>query len=316
MNLTPTLTFLVEYLNLPEAVGDPDARWETFQLQHLNNPSLFAIELKARQVGWSWLAAAESVANACLYPKSTSIFVSINQEEAAEKIRYAHIIMEALDREVRPNLNINNKLELETHKGSRLISHPCRPPRGKAKAHVYLDEFAHYPNDKLIYQAALPMVTKGGKIRIGSSPMGARGMFWEIYTESMKKYPGYSKDAIPWWVNLSMSKDVDQATLEAEAMPTDDRVMKFGTERLIQLYENMTLEDFQQEYECAWLDETVSWIDWDLIKRNQKTEDDMWRRRAKGVDDAFMAINEVFGMIRDGHVGRYPRGRHGHRSHS
>jgi phage FluMu gp28-like protein len=302
VNLTPTLTFLVEYLNLPEAVGDPDARWETFQLQHLNNPSLFAIELKARQVGWSWLAAAESVANACLYPKSTSIFVSINQEEAAEKIRYAHIIMEALDREVRPNLNINNKLELETHKGSRLISHPCRPPRGKAKAHVYLDEFAHYPNDKLIYQAALPMVTKGGKIRIGSSPMGARGMFWEIYTESMKKYPGYSKDAIPWWVNLSMSKDVDQATLEAEAMPTDDRVMKFGTERLIQLYENMTLEDFQQEYECAWLDETVSWIDWDLIKRNQKTEDDMWRRRAKGVDDAFMAINEVFGMIRDGHV--------------
>lgn len=187
--LTNTLAFLVEYLNLPEAVGDPDAKWETFQLKHLNNPSLLAIELKARQVGWSWLAAAEAVASACLEPRTPHIFVSINQEEAAEKIRYAKQIIEALDKEARPRLIRDNAYELELPNGSRMISHPCRPPRGKARAKIYLDEFAHYPNDKEIYQAALPAISKGGSVRIGSSPLGARGTFWEIFTESLGKYP-------------------------------------------------------------------------------------------------------------------------------
>ena len=304
MNLSPALTFLIEYLNLPEAVGDPDATWETFQLKHLNNPSLLAIELKSRQVGWSWLAAAESVAISCLYPRTPSIFVSINQEEAGEKIRYAKQIMEALDREVRPNLIIDNRLELELPNGSRLISHPCRPPRGKAKAHIYLDEFAHYPNDKVIYGAALPVLTKGGKIRIGSSPLGARGMFWEIYTQTIKTYPGYVRESIPWWEIGSLSKDVPTAILEAPAMPTEDRVRRFGTERLIQLYENMPLEDFQQEYECAWLDETVSWIDWDLIKRNQSmaAEEKLWYAKVKGVNEAMMAVNDVWEQVKRGTI--------------
>lgn len=309
--LSPSFTFLIEYLNLPEAVGDPDATWETFQLKHLNNPSLLAIELKSRQVGWSWLAAAESVATACLYPKSTSIFVSINQEEAAEKIRYSKQIIEALDRDVRPKLLMDNQMALETTNGSRLISHPCRPPRGKAKAHIYLDEFAHYPNDRVIYQAALPTLTKGGKIRIGSSPLGARGMFWEIYTESMKKYPGYIRDSIPWWQIGALCKKIEEAEALAPGMPTEERVYVYGSERLIQLYDNMPLEDFQQEYECAWLDETVSWIDWDLIKRNQqlaiqdadnKNNEKIkhWYARAKGIDAALMAINNVAEQVING----------------
>lgn len=304
MNLTPTLAFLVEYLNLPEAVGDPDARWETFQLKHLNNYSLLAIELKSRQVGWSWLAAAEAVAHGAIEKRATSIFVSINQEEAAEKIRYALQIIEALDREAKPKLIKNNALSLEFQNGSRLMSHPCRPVRGKAKARVYLDEFAHYPNDKEIYQSALPVITKGGSIRMGSSPMGARGKFWEIYTESMQKYPGYIRDAIPWWSVGAMCKDTDTANEIASELTTDERVYAFGTDRLVQIYENMVLEDFQQEYECAWLDETVSWIDWDLIKRNQvlASEEKLISFRAKGVDAAMQIIDTTMRSSIDGHI--------------
>lgn len=304
MNLTPTLAFLVEYLNLPEAVGDPDAKWETFQLKHLNNPSLLAIELKARQVGWSWLAAAEAVASGAIEKRSTSIFVSINQEEAAEKIRYAKQIIEALDREARPKLKKDNTLELEFENGSRLMSHPCRPVRGKAKAKVYLDEFAHYPNDKEIYQSALPVITKGGSIRIGSSPMGARGKFWEVYTESMQKFPGYIRDAIPWWSVGAMCKDVETANEIASELTTEERVYAFGTDRLIQIFENMVLEDFQQEYECAWLDEAVSWIDWELIKRNQvlASQEKLLFFRAKSVDAAMQIINRTARASIDAHI--------------
>lgn len=304
MNLTPALTFLVEYLNLPEAVGDPDANWETFQLAHLNNPSLLAIESKSRQVGWSWLAAAESVATAILFKRTPHIFVSINQEEAGEKIRYAKGVIEALDREVRPRLIIDNRFELELFNGSRLISHPCRPPRGKARARVYLDEFAHYPNDRQVYQAALPILSKGGVLRIGSSPLGARGMFWEIFSESLRRYPGYVRAAIPWWSTTSMCKDMDTAIIEAPGMLTEERVYRFGTDRLIQLYENMLLEDFQQEYELEWLDEAISWIDWDLIKRNQvlAAEEKLWYRKVKGVDQGLMAISDVAEQVKRGYI--------------
>jgi phage FluMu gp28-like protein len=304
VNLSPTLAFLVEYLNLPEAVGDPDATWEVFQLKHLNNPSLLDIEVKARQVGWSWLAAAESVASACLYPRTPHIFVSINQDEAGEKIRYAKQVIECLDKEVRPVLITDNDYELETSTGSRLISHPCRPPRGKAKAKIYLDEFAHYPNDRQIYQAAVPILSKGGMIRIGSSPLGARGMFWEIYTENLRKFPGYTRSIIPWWMVRALCNDSKTAALLAPSMVTDERVHAFGSARLIQIFENMLLEDFQQEYECSWLDEAVSWIDWELIKRNQTlaAQERHWYRKVTGMESALDAIQDVAEEVRTGRI--------------
>jgi len=185
---SPEAVFLVEYLDLPAATDDPDARWESFQIQFLNNVGLFGIDGKCRQAGWSFISAARAIAKSILTKRLPSIFVSTTQEEAAEKIRYGKQIIEALDRDVRPRIIIDNKLELELVTGSRLISHPCRPPRGKPRADVYLDEFAHYPNDKKIYAAAVPVTTRGGSIRIGSTPLGATGVFWEIFDDVSKTH--------------------------------------------------------------------------------------------------------------------------------
>lgn len=293
--ISDRLTFLIENLNLPEAVGDEEAGWETFQLQHINNPSIMSIDLKSRQVGWSWNSAADAVGDACTRKRSTSIFVSINQEEAAEKIRYAKQIMEALDPGVKPRLVIDNRFELEFENGSRLVSHPCRPVRGKARARVYLDEFAHYPNDREIYQSAVPVVSKGGVLRIGSSPFGAQGLFWDIYTQNSKQYPGYRRRAIPWWTIRAFCKNVKRASIEAPGMSTHDRVMKFARRRMVDIYENMVLDDYQQEYECAWVDEAVSWIDWAMIKKNQSTDAEgrLVYRTVSGTDAALRAVDEL-----------------------
>lgn len=300
MNLSQRATFLIEYLDLAEAVGDPDARWEAFQLRHLNNHTLLGIERKARQVGWSWLTAAEAVADGVLNARATNIFVSINQEEAGEKIRYAKQIIESLDQDVRPRLIIDNRLELEFQNGSRLISHPCRPVRGKPKARIYLDEFAHYPKDKEIYSAALPATTKGGYLRIGSSPLGAGGMFWEIYAEKIRAYPGFKRGYVPWWVVRALCRDVEQAIALAPTMLTEERVRAFGTQRIIEIFENMPLEDFQQEYECAWVDESVAWITWDEIKRNQS--EDMICLQGAGKESAFAVIEQLAGLVVSGKV--------------
>ena len=129
-----------------------DARWEAFQIDHLDDEKTFRIETKSRQIAWSWISAAEAVAEAHAdlwgdQPRD-SIFVSIKTEEAAEKIRYARRIYDSL-KERSPigssmhRITRDGQLHLEFSNGARLNSLPAVPPRGRARANVYLDEFAH-----------------------------------------------------------------------------------------------------------------------------------------------------------------------------
>jgi phage FluMu gp28-like protein len=302
--ITPAAAFLFEYLDLPAATGSPGATWEPFQYSLLNYPGMLAITNKSRQVGWSWLAAADAVAWACVQPRTTAIFVSINQDEAGEKIRYANQIIEAIDLDKRPRKLIDNRFEIEFRNGSRLISHPCRPVRGKARARIYLDEFAHYAEDRVIYQSALPVLSKGGVMRIGSSPLGAGGLFWEIYTQTIRAYPGYHRWRIPWWLIGSLCTDVQAAAREAPAMETEQRVRRFGSPRLQEIYDNLPLEDFWQEYECSWVDESIAWIDWALIRRNQGLAQAglLWSRSTRTPDQALEAIEELAEQIEERQV--------------
>jgi phage FluMu gp28-like protein len=269
--LTDRAQLLTEHLNLPGATGVEDARWERFQVAHLNDDSTFRIEDKSRQIAWSWIIAAEAVADAILDNRS-SIFVSINKEEAKEKIRYAKSVFENLEGIHKPKIKTDNQLELEFEDGARLISHSSRPPRGKARMNVYLDEFAHVQHDRQIYTAALPVISKGGRLRMGSSPMGASGVFWEIFTESMRPYPGYTRRRTPWWEIEAFCLNVTEARNLAPTMFTADRVEMFGKDRIKAIYSNILLEDFQQEYEAEFVDETTAWISWEEIKQNQGDE--------------------------------------------
>jgi phage FluMu gp28-like protein len=266
--LTDRAQLLTEHLNLAGATGVEDARWERFQVAHLNCDSLFRLENKSRQIAWSWIIAAEAVAEAILDTRS-SIFVSINKEEAKEKIRYAKAVFENLEGIQLPKLKADNQFDLEFDNGARLISHSSRPPRGKPRMNIYLDEFAHVQHDRAIYRAAVPVVTKGGRVRIGSSPMGASGVFWEIDTQAIKAYPGYARRCTPWWDIEAFCLNVSEARKLAPRMLTAERVEMFGRERIQAIYANVLLEDFQQEYEATYVDEATAWITWDEITANQ-----------------------------------------------
>lgn len=305
--LTDKAAFARDFLDLPAAAQVDGARWEQFQVSFLNNSTRFGIDVKARQIAWSFTAALDAVTDGILNPGTLHLFVSINQDEAQEKIRYAKAIIQALDEPVRPQLVHDSLTSLEFVSGSRLISHPCRPPRGKPQARIYLDELAHYPEgrDREIYRAALPATTKGdGYVRIGSSPLGARGLFWEIVTEALRPYPGYTgqRRLIPWWHVQALCRDVRAARDLAPALSTEERVRAFGTPALVEIYENMFLEDFQQEYECAWVDEAVAWISWEIIQRNQDTGLRWWA--AKGVDQARAVLAEVLQAVATGAIER------------
>jgi phage FluMu gp28-like protein len=145
--------------------------------------------------------------------------------------------------------------------------------------------------------------------------LGARGLFWEIMTQSMKKWPGFKRVVTPWWAVTYFCTDVKQALIDAPMMVTEMRVRAFGTPVLNQIFDNMFLEDFQQEYECMWVDETTSWLSWDIIKRNQ--DPNLTWVHATNVDEALAAVDTIRGLIRSGRVepvfvGGVDIGRHRH----
>lgn len=297
---TERAQFLVDNLDLEEATGFPGARWEHFQLAHLQDDSTFRCEVKSRQIAWSWLSAAEAVADGLLN-KTGSVFVSINLDEAKEKIRYAKNVIAALPVSMRPELITDNRTELEFDNGSRLLSLPATAPRGKAQMNVYLDEFAHVRDATIIYTAALPMITKGNRrLRMASSPMGASGRFWEVASEGLRKYPGYNRKSTPWWQVQAFCTNVQEAFKLAPAMPTAHRVDLFGNDRIKAIYANMPEEDFQQEYEGIFNDESTAWITWEEIKAAQAVAPTcyMAESRTALTDSIDNAIDELVEAVR------------------
>ncbi len=302
--LSERAEFLIDNLDLEEATGVDGARWEHFQLDHLCDDSPFRIEVKSRQIAWSWLSAAEAICYAILRGEDT-VFVSINQDEASEKIVYGKRIYNALKVGGLPRITRDSLTDLEFENGARLTSLTGRAPRGRARSHVRLDEFCFVQNDRQIYAATLPIIAKGRTtLRMASSPFGTQGLFYEIYSEILRAYPGYTRKRTPWWEIYAFCKDVRTARREAPFLLTDDRVRQFGNDRIMLLYENMLLEDFGQEFECDFVGSGDAWITFEEIKRAQSV--DLLYRRAKGtgknISNALTAIDRLVDDIKAGKV--------------
>lgn len=69
---------------------------EPYPVAYLRDPSTPRVVLKSRQVGFSWIFAAEALLHALMSDRSTSLFISLGQREAQEKVRYAQELHDAL----------------------------------------------------------------------------------------------------------------------------------------------------------------------------------------------------------------------------
>ncbi len=272
-----------------------------YQEEQLRCKSKFTIDIKARQTGWSFNAASDALARSLMEIRAMNIFISVNLEEAKEKIRYASAIYEELPAACKIPLITDKKQELEFANGSRIISHPCREPRGKTKATIWLDEFAHYKNAKAIYAATVPILVRGGgQLHVGSTPMGKLGLFAEIALEAVRRYPGYVRIWTFWWDcrHFTQKPLSDPERVLIAGLPTHDRVYQYGNSAIISIYENMDEDEFRREFECLFLDEASAYIPFEIITAAQ----DHHLELVNNVDDLLKAQK---GMLFGGYdVGR------------
>lgn len=251
-----------------------------YQIGLMSSTSRFRAMLKSRQTGLSFTMAAEGLAKTHLKTEHTGIFVSYRLDDAVEKIRHAEMLYESLPAKWKKKRVTDNKtvLEFEDSRGrrSRLISLPCREPRGKGKADVCLDELPFMRNPRKIYTAAVPIISRGGgSLMLGSTPLGKGDLFYEIMSGEGVQSGQYQKFRVAWWDCPEFCTNVPAARLLAPTMLTDERVERFGTQTLKEIRASLDLESFQQEYELTFVDAAVAFIPWELIQAATRDADDL-----------------------------------------
>jgi phage FluMu gp28-like protein len=253
--------------------GDP-VQLEPYQVAFVENRARFRWVTKSRQVGFSWLLALEALVRCHLREGYTSVFVSYNLSDATEKIAMARQFYEELPLSLQKRLVTDSKTELAFEsrgagkRVSRIISVPSKAPRGK-KGDIALDELAHYVGDRETYTGSTALILRSsGQLTGCSTPLGQRGVFWEIATEELRRYPHHVRQVVPWWLCRFFCNDVRTASAEAPTMSTEERVERFGRTPIQEQFDSLPLEDFQQELEARFVDEAYSFYPYDLILPN------------------------------------------------
>ena len=238
-----------------EYEGHP-IRLDSWQVAFLHRRARYRAMAKSVQIGFSWICAMEALHLAFFYEDETSSFVSINEEDAKEKILYAQKLYDGIEPQIRRLVPIARESTDafwlgDRHRPSRLLSLPASSGlRGRA-THIYLDEIDHYrPGlDAQVFTAAMGRVTRAKRrLTVGSSVFGEDTMLAHLLARD--EYRDFLKFEIPWW---------------ACETPEVREGIEFQRR-------NMPAEDFAQEYECRRADAADSAFPQNLIRASWHPE--------------------------------------------
>ena len=126
--------------------------------------------------------------------------------------------------------------------GNLVTAVPANPDTARGfSRNVFLDEFAIHQKSREIWGALFPIITRGWKLRITSTPKGKKGKFYELMTAQNDQW---SRHVV----------DIHRAV--AGGLLIDPEELRAG----------LNDEDlWRQEYLCEWLDEASAWLTYDLI---------------------------------------------------
>jgi hypothetical protein len=160
-----------------DVVGKPD-HWQVKALRSESGRQLY---LASRQSGKSSVAAIKALHTAMYTPRSLVLLVSPSLPQSQEIFRKCLTAYRDLGRP--QGVAGESALRLELGNGSRIISLPGSEKTnvGYTATLVVLDEAARTPS--ALVEAMLPTVAvSGGSIIALTTPAGARGWFYELWT--------------------------------------------------------------------------------------------------------------------------------------
>ena len=159
------------------------------------------IILKARQMGYTTVAAAFLLWQA-MYRRGANILVlSQGQDEATDVLRNKMMsIWELLPGALRVRVKTDNQKMLEFRGGGMIRALPAteKAGRGQTATAILVDEAAFHPYAQQNFAAYQPTAEGGGQTIIQSTSAGAAGFFHDFWWESRNGDTGFEALFSPW----------------------------------------------------------------------------------------------------------------------
>lgn len=211
-----------------------------FQINWLLETARKAIVNKSRQIGYSHTTAAVAVLWAVFHGETTTIISKGQNEstEVLEKVAAHRDILVALGSKLAQPTR-NNATEIRVISGGRVIALPSSGGRSFT-GNVILDEFAYHQHPDKVWDAAIPVASRGNfRVRIISTPNGVGNLFHQVFTDP---------EAGKGWAKHEVT--IDQAVADGMEVNWDDLWSDaHGDKRL-----------FDQMYKCSFLDGQLQYI--------------------------------------------------------
>ena len=210
------------------------------------NEHRFNIILKSRQQGLSTLAAAYSVWMA-IFKKEQSILVIATKLKIAQNfiVKVKSMIRSLPKWLILPEMVSNNKQEIVFNTGSQIKAIPTSEDAGRSESLSLLivDEAAFVRNFDTIWTGIYPTLSTGGRAIILSTPNGAGGQYYKLYTQADAGLNEFNAIKIPWHFN----PDYDQGWFD-------------------KMTANMSKRQIAQEFLCDFASSGETFLDGDAIE--------------------------------------------------
>lgn len=179
---------------LREAQLDTVAQWVSER---------YSIVLKARQIGFSTLAAAYAFWAVFFWPDRFIVMLSRTEREAVKllaKAKYGFKLLPLWMRERGPQETSNNQLKMTFANDSAIESLPSGndPARGESVWKVIVDEMAFLPNSEEAWASIEPIADVGGSVILLSTANGVGNQFHKMWVEAEQGLSDFRPLFFPW----------------------------------------------------------------------------------------------------------------------
>lgn len=226
-----------------------------YQKDVVRRNNRFEINVKARQIGYSF-AFGYKMLKRCVFENRNQLIVSASLRQSKVVMFYIEQFLKAyksLPELSELSLEVDTKTEKRFNNGKLIACLPANPDTVRSfSGDILFDEFAMYKEDRSVFRAALPSITRGFNVTINSTPLGKNNLFYEIWADERNKYPDYKRYSI----------DIYQAMKSGLRIDFED------------IRNNFDEESIRQEYECEFIDEHTSFFPFELLKSCQSDYDE------------------------------------------
>lgn len=221
-----------------------------YQKDIVKDVSRLAILKKSRQIGGTFAHAFKATQNA-IFKKRNQLVISNSQRQSRIVMAYVSKFVESFKylKEFRGlKFEIDQSIEKKfpaAFGGASIFSLPPNPETIRGfNGDIFLDEFALYKNDKRVYEAIFPSITRGYDLSISSTCFGMQNLFYDIFSDEIR-FKDYVRKSLT--IYDAIARGLTGIDIEL-------------------LKNNFDLDSWRQEFLTEFIDESTSYFPYALLR--------------------------------------------------